>query len=197
MPTWKIGLLRCEALPWSEWFPTFRKVLVSSFSESNSTSGMRNFETLGTTHPTTQPHIPEDLHCQQHRCENLKFRKWREGSLKYAMAISFHFSPSSLFLTVRSFGAWLYGLSEKCLINEVLNCWYYMYIYIYLFMDELNVIRSGLLTALWTITATTAATASTTTTTTTTTTTSNNNNNNNNRYLCLDIYAVWRRLYMF
>ena len=136
-------------------------------SSSSETKSLRTFETLWTTRPTTQPHIPEDLHCQQHRCQNLKFRKWREVNLKHAMATSLHFSPSSLFPTVRSLDTLLYGLREKYSINEVLNCWYYIYIYIYIyihiFMDELNLITNGLLTALWT--------------TTTTTTTTNNNNN--------------------
>jgi hypothetical protein len=112
--------------------------MVSSSLESSSPRRIRTLETLGATRPTTEPHIPEDLHCQQHRCENLKFRKWREGNLKYTMATSFFFSPSSLFPTVRSFDAWLYGLREKCFIkgsSKLLVLHIYIYIYTCLWMD--------------------------------------------------------------
>jgi len=33
------------------------------------------FETLATTHPSTQCHLPEGLNFQQHCCENLKSHK--------------------------------------------------------------------------------------------------------------------------
>jgi hypothetical protein len=189
---WDVALLR--------WVSDFRRFVRSWFLYlQSSPRRIRTFETLEASRPMTQPHIPDNLHCQQHRCENLKFRKWREGSLKYGMATSFLFSPSSLFPTVRPFDAWLYGLREKCFTKGsskllTLHIYIYIYIYTYLFMDKLHEIRSGWLTALWTTTATTTAAATTTTTTTSTITTitTNTTTTNYNNELCwTETNQIW------
>jgi hypothetical protein len=39
------------------------------------TKALRTFQTPGTIHPLIQRHMPEDLHFQQHRCENVKLAK--------------------------------------------------------------------------------------------------------------------------
>jgi len=71
----------CDTTP-CELFPTFRKIKLPSFAETKrifylnyltlKEKALQYFEPLGTTHPTTRRHMPQDLHLEQHLCANAK-----------------------------------------------------------------------------------------------------------------------------
>jgi len=66
--------LGCEAVSLSalvSMVPKNRCAFIFRIEQSKKMD-LRSFETLGSTCPETERHIPEDPHLQQHRCVNLK-----------------------------------------------------------------------------------------------------------------------------